>query len=87
MLTRANRVRPPPDDRPKNKLLAALPSEDFKRLRPHVQTIPTAVKQIVHPVNEPDSSSVFSERWRRVDDNGHDEWRESVRLNHSERRS
>ena len=85
MLTRANRVRPPSDNRPKNKL-AALPSEDFERLRPHLQTIPT-VKQIVDPVNEPGSSSVFSERWRRVDDNGHHEWRESVRVNHSERRS
>jgi len=47
------RSRPPPADRrPKNKLLASLPRADFARLRPHLRTVPLAVKQILHPRNE-----------------------------------
>ncbi|HEY7089740.1 MAG TPA: hypothetical protein VH518_16705 [Tepidisphaeraceae bacterium] len=47
------RSRPPPADRrPKNKLLASLPRADFTRLRPHLRTVPLAVKQILHPRNE-----------------------------------
>jgi CRP-like cAMP-binding protein len=47
-------VRPPPaDPRPKNKLLAGLPRADFERLKPHLRTVPTHVKQVFHPVNEP----------------------------------
>jgi len=47
------RSRPPPSDRrPKNKLLASLPRADFARLRPHLRTVPLAVKQILHPRNE-----------------------------------
>ena len=54
MPKRAKSIRPPPvDSRPKNKLLACLPSADFERLRPHLKTIPLKVKQILHPVNEP----------------------------------
>jgi CRP-like cAMP-binding protein len=53
MLKRAKRVRPPPENRPKNKLLACLSRDDFERLRPHLKTIPTTVRQILHPVNEP----------------------------------
>jgi Crp-like helix-turn-helix domain len=41
------------DERPKNKLLACLPRADFERLRPHLRTVPTSVKQILHPANEP----------------------------------
>jgi CRP-like cAMP-binding protein len=47
-------VRPPPaDQRPKNRLLACLPRADFERIKPHLRTIPTHVKQVFHPVNEP----------------------------------
>ena len=50
----AKSIRSPPvDSRPKNKLLACLPREDFERLRPHLNTISLTVKQILHPVNEP----------------------------------
>jgi len=54
MPKRAMSIRPPPlDSRPKNKLLAYLPREDFERLRPHLKTIPLKAKQVLHPVNEP----------------------------------
>ena len=54
MTKRAKAVRPPPiDSRPKNKLLACLPRADFQRLRPHIRTVPIAVKQIIHPRDEP----------------------------------
>ena len=47
-------VRPPPaNGRPKNKLLAGLPQEDFERLQPHLKTMSTSVKQILHRRNEP----------------------------------
>ena len=46
-------VRPPPaDQRPKNKLIACLPAEDFARLQPHLKTIPLKAKQIIHRRNE-----------------------------------
>ena len=47
--------RPPPsaDGRPKNKLLASLPQEDFDRVQPHLKTMSTKVKQILHRRNEP----------------------------------
>jgi CRP-like cAMP-binding protein len=54
MPKRAKSIRPPSlDSRPKNKLLAYLPREDFERLRPHLKTIPLKAKQVLHPVNEP----------------------------------
>jgi len=46
-------IRPPPESRPKNRLLACLPSADFKRLRPHLTTRPVAFKQVLHPFNQP----------------------------------
>jgi CRP-like cAMP-binding protein len=46
-------VPPSPADRPKNKLLARLPREEFDRLRPRLRTIPIKVKQILHRANEP----------------------------------
>jgi CRP-like cAMP-binding protein len=47
-------VRPPPTDaRPKNRLLAALPAKDFRRLRPHLKTVPIRVKQVLHKTGEP----------------------------------
>jgi CRP-like cAMP-binding protein len=46
-------VRPPPADRrPKNRLLAALPAEDFRRLLPLLTTVPTHEKQIFHKFGE-----------------------------------
>jgi hypothetical protein len=40
--------RPPPSDgRPKNRLLAALPTDDFQRLRPLLTTVPVHVKQVL----------------------------------------
>lgn len=54
MPKRVTSIRPPPaDHRPKNKLLACLPRADFARLRPHLRTVPIAVKQILHARNEP----------------------------------
>ena len=53
MPPRPKSVRPPPDARPKNRLLARLPAADFQRLRPHLTTRPVVVKQVLHPVNEP----------------------------------
>jgi len=46
-------VRPPPAERPKNQLLAALPAADFLRLRPHLTTIPIRVKQVLYTRGEP----------------------------------
>jgi CRP-like cAMP-binding protein len=47
-------IRPPPADvRPQNKLLAGLPRADFQRLRPHLRTIPSIVKQVFQHANEP----------------------------------
>jgi CRP-like cAMP-binding protein len=38
-------VRPPPvDGRPKNRLLAGLPAEDFRRILPHLKTVPMTNK-------------------------------------------
>jgi CRP-like cAMP-binding protein len=47
-------VRPPPTDgRPKNRLLAALPDDDFRRLLPYLTTVPTRVKQVLQKNGEP----------------------------------
>jgi CRP-like cAMP-binding protein len=47
-------VRPPPTDgRPKNYLLAALPSRDLRRLLPHLKTVPLRANQILHKRGEP----------------------------------
>jgi CRP-like cAMP-binding protein len=55
MAKRASAPRPPSagDGRPKNKLLACLPDDDFRRLRPHLKTVPITVKQVLHRRNEP----------------------------------
>jgi len=46
--------RPPPSDgRPKNRLLAALPTDDFDRLRPLLKTVPVRVKQVLQQKGEP----------------------------------
>lgn len=44
---RRHATRPPPG-RPKNRLLAALPVKDFRRLRPHLHTVPIRAKQVLH---------------------------------------
>ena len=47
-------VRPPPSDtRPKNRLLACLPPDDFRRLRRHLTTRPTTVKQVFQAYDQP----------------------------------
>jgi CRP-like cAMP-binding protein len=46
-------LRPPPiDGRPKNRLLAALPDEDFRRLLPDLKTIPIRTRQVLHQQGE-----------------------------------
>ena len=49
---RALSVRPPTPGRPKNHLLAALPAEDFRRLAPHLKTVPLGTKQLLHKRGE-----------------------------------
>ena len=49
---RVSSVRPPPDERPKNRLLAALPADDFHRLRPYLKTVPIHLKQMLHEKGE-----------------------------------
>ncbi len=47
-------IRPPPaNGRPHNRLLAGLPQEDFDRVKPHLKTITTKVKQILHKRHAP----------------------------------
>ena len=51
--TRAPAGRPPPSERPKNHLLAALPAKDFQRLLPHLTTVPVRLKQVLPHVGKP----------------------------------
>lgn len=53
MAKTATDVREPRKDRPKNRLLRALPEEDFQRLRPDLRTIPTGLRQVLHKPGEP----------------------------------
>ena len=46
-------VRPPPTGRPKNRLLATLPDEDFRRILPHLKTVPLAAKQVLLKRGDP----------------------------------
>ncbi len=45
---------PPPAEspRPKNKLIACLPPEDFARLQPYLKTVPFKRKEVIHRRNE-----------------------------------
>ena len=52
------RVRPP-DAPPKNRLLAALPTEDFRRLQPRLKTVPIRLRQVLHKNGEPLRSVYF----------------------------
>jgi CRP-like cAMP-binding protein len=44
----APRVARRPLERPKNHILATLPAADFRRLRPHLTTVPIRVKQVLY---------------------------------------
>jgi CRP-like cAMP-binding protein len=57
-LRRAER-RPPSDGRPKNRLLAALPADEFRRLLPQLKTVPIRVRQVIHKNGEPFSAVYF----------------------------
>ena len=47
-------VRPPPiRGRPKNRLLAALPAEDFSRILPFLKTIPISTRLVLQKQGEP----------------------------------
>jgi CRP-like cAMP-binding protein len=56
---RVSSVRPPPAvqplpaGRPRNRLLAALPDEDFRRLLPYLKTVPIRSRQVLHKNGEP----------------------------------
>jgi CRP-like cAMP-binding protein len=53
-------VCPSPDaPRPKNKLIACLPPEDFARLQPYLTTTPFKRKEVIHRRNEPIRRVVF----------------------------
>jgi CRP-like cAMP-binding protein len=41
------------DGRPGNRLLAALPDDDFRRLAPYLHTVPIRVKQMLYKSGEP----------------------------------
>jgi CRP-like cAMP-binding protein len=42
----------PPGGPPKNRLLAALPADDYRRLLPHLKTVPIRVKQVLRKQGE-----------------------------------
>jgi CRP-like cAMP-binding protein len=46
-------VRPPADERPKNRLLAELPADDFRRLRPGLTIIPIPAKRVLQKQGDP----------------------------------
>lgn len=56
---RAATVRLPPNARPKNRLLAALPSDVYRRLLPDLETIPIRPKMTLHKAGEPIQHVVF----------------------------
>jgi CRP-like cAMP-binding protein len=53
MAKRASLTRPSAGARPRNRILAALPEEEFRRLRPALKTIPTRARQVLHRRGEP----------------------------------
>jgi len=44
---------PPSHERPKNRLLAALPADDFRRVSRYLKRIPIRLKQVLHKNGEP----------------------------------
>src|ERR1044071_6308450 len=61
MPTHVNAVTTPPPftARPKNKLLASLPEEDFERVRGHLRQVPIRRKQVFQRHNERIQHVVF----------------------------
>jgi len=60
MRKRTSAVRPPPAAaRTGNKLLAALPPEDFARVQPHLRAAQIKPKHVFHALNEPIRDVVF----------------------------
>ena len=54
MINRNQSVVPAPGDaRPKNRLLAGLPKSDWRRLTPHLRTIPVSAKYVFYRANDP----------------------------------
>jgi CRP-like cAMP-binding protein len=45
--------QPPSDGRPKNRLLAGLPADDFRRVLPYLTTVPILARQVLHRGGEP----------------------------------
>lgn len=43
----------PPPARPENRLLAALPPADYRRLRPRLEDVPLRYRQVLYPVGGP----------------------------------
>ena len=52
-------VRPPPEARPKNRLLAALPDDVYARILPELETVSMRPKMIIHKAGEPIRHVVF----------------------------
>src|SRR5690349_5492955 len=49
------------DARPKNRILAALPPDDYRRLLPHLTTVPLHAKQVLRKRDEPIEQVFFPE--------------------------
>jgi CRP-like cAMP-binding protein len=59
-IKRSSPVHPPfSDERPRNQLLAALPADDFRRIRRYLTTVPTRVKQVLQKSGEPIQTVYF----------------------------
>ena len=52
-------TRPPPDERSPNKLLAALPAADYRRILPTLTTVPLKFRQVMHKHGEPIDTVYF----------------------------
>jgi len=52
-------TRPPPDERSPNKLLAALPAADYRRILPTLTTVPLKFRQVMHKYGEPIDTVYF----------------------------
>jgi CRP-like cAMP-binding protein len=50
---RPSAVPPAAAARPKNQLLAGLPLDDFRKLQPHLKTVPIRARQMLHKNGEP----------------------------------
>ncbi len=52
-------TRPPPDEPSPNKLLAALPAADYRRILPTLTTVPLKFRQVMHKHGEPIDTVYF----------------------------